>query len=106
MAVSRAAIIDANFTRAISALSATAVPADLDAPLRSGYRLTGRKALELFESMLSSRHLDLTARELKARGEGFYTIGASGHECNAAVAAATRPTDPAFLHYRAGAFFV
>jgi 2-oxoisovalerate dehydrogenase E1 component len=106
MAVSRAAIIDANFTRAVSALAAPAVPGDLDAPLRSGYRLTGRKALELFESMLSSRHLDLTARELKARGEGFYTIGASGHECNVAVAAATESTDPAFLHYRSGAFFV
>src|SRR6185503_12878160 len=30
----------------------------------------------------------------------------SGHEGNAAVAAALRPTDPAFLHYRSGGFFV
>jgi 2-oxoisovalerate dehydrogenase E1 component len=106
MAVNRAAIIDDNFTRGVRALSAPAHRADLDAPLRSGRRLTGRVALELLESMISSRHLDLTARELKARGESFYTIGASGHECNAAVAAATRHTDPAFLHYRAGAFYV
>src|SRR6185503_9531818 len=30
----------------------------------------------------------------------------SGHEGNAAVAAALRPSDPAFLHYRSGGFFV
>jgi 2-oxoisovalerate dehydrogenase E1 component len=57
--------------------------------------------------MLGSRHLDLTARWLRQkRGAGFYTIGSSGHEGNAAVAAALRPTDPALLHYRSGAFFL
>ena len=106
MAISRAAIIDENFIRAVKALPTPAHRADLDAPLREGSRLTGRIALELLESMFSSRHLDLTSRELKSRGQSFYTIGASGHECNATVAAATRHTDPAFLHYRAGAFFV
>ncbi len=39
-------------------------------------------------------------------GRGFYTIGSAGHEANAAVAAALRPTDPALLHYRSGAFYL
>ncbi|WP_346427872.1 thiamine pyrophosphate-dependent enzyme [Halomonas sp. NO4] len=61
---------------------------------------------ELFESQLMSRHLDLHARRLQARGEAFYTIGSAGHEGNAAIAAALRPTDPAFLHYRDAAFLI
>ena len=54
----------------------------------------------------ASRHLDLAARWLRAPGQGFYTIGSAGHEGNAAVAAALRPTDPALLHYRSGAFYL
>jgi 2-oxoisovalerate dehydrogenase E1 component len=62
--------------------------------------------LDLFDSQLGSRHLDLAARWLRSRGKGFYTIGSSGHEGNAAIAAALQPTDPALLHYRSGGFFV
>ncbi|GGX91976.1 MFS transporter [Litchfieldella qijiaojingensis] len=62
--------------------------------------------VELFESQLMSRHLDLHARRLQARGEAFYTIGSAGHEGNAAIARALRPTDPAFLHYRDAAFLI
>src|SRR5689334_2739684 len=62
-------------------------------------------ALQLFEAQLTSRHLDLAARWLRSFGEGYYTIGSSGHEGNAAVAAAVRPTDPALLHYRSGGFY-
>ena len=40
-----------------------------------------------------------------AAGKGYYTIGSAGHESNAAVAAALRPTDPALLHYRSGGFY-
>ncbi|WP_456237997.1 thiamine pyrophosphate-dependent enzyme [Micromonospora narathiwatensis] len=32
-------------------------------------------------------------------------MGSAGHEGNAAVAAALRPTDPALLHYRSGGFY-
>ena len=67
--------------------------------------LTGAQALELFDAQLASRHLDLAARWLRSFGEGFYTIGSSGHEGNAAVAAAVRATDPALLHYRSGGFY-
>jgi 2-oxoisovalerate dehydrogenase E1 component len=55
--------------------------------------------------MLASRHLDLAARYLRKEGAGVYTIGSAGHESNAAVAAALRPTDPALLHYRSGGFY-
>lgn len=58
----------------------------------------------LFRSQVLSRQLDRTSRKLQARGEGFYTIGSSGHEGNAAVAAALRVGDMAFLHYRDAAF--
>nr|WP_239090891.1 thiamine pyrophosphate-dependent enzyme [Asanoa iriomotensis] len=61
--------------------------------------------LAVFDAQLTSRHLDLAARWLRSFGEGFYTIGSAGHESNAAVAAALRHTDPAFLHYRSGAFY-
>ncbi len=60
---------------------------------------------QLFEAGALSRHLDFAARDLHARGEGFYTIGSAGHESNAAVALALRPDDPALLHYRSGAFY-
>jgi 2-oxoisovalerate dehydrogenase E1 component len=67
--------------------------------------LSPERALALFESQLQSRHLDLAARWLRARGTGFHTIGGCGHEGNAALAAALRVTDPALLHYRSGGFY-
>ena len=68
--------------------------------------MTAQVCLALFDVVLSSRHLDLAARWLRSQGKGYYTIGSSGHEANAAVAAALRPTDPALLHYRSGGFFL
>lgn len=68
--------------------------------------LSAPALVELFESQLMSRHLDLHARRLQARGEAFYTIGSAGHEGNAAIARAFRHTDPAFLHYRDAAFLI
>ncbi|TMJ12555.1 MAG: MFS transporter [Alphaproteobacteria bacterium] len=65
----------------------------------------GREEMvELFYSQAASRQMDRLSRRLQARGEGFYTIGSSGHENNAAVAAALRLGDMAFLHYRSNAF--
>lgn len=59
----------------------------------------------LWAAQLAARAVDLHARELQAAGEGFYTIGSLGHESNAAVAQALRPTDPALLHYRSAGFY-
>src|ERR1700754_131563 len=74
--------------------------------LRDGSSLTVGHCLALFDAQIGSRHLDLAARWLRSLGKGYYTIGSSGHEGNAAVAAALRPTDPALLHYRSGGFFL
>jgi 2-oxoisovalerate dehydrogenase E1 component len=97
--------IDAAFLAAVQALPSATSAGDARAPLRAAAGLTGARALQLFDSQLQSRHLDLAARWLRARGTGFYTIGSSGHEGNAAVAAVLRVGDPALLHYRSGAFY-
>lgn len=93
--------IDAHFTAAISALTG---PPEPDPAVLSG--LSPELAQALFDAQLGSRHLDLAARWLRSRAKGFYTIGSAGHESNAAVAAALRPSDPALLHYRSGGFFL
>lgn len=68
--------------------------ADLPAPL----------AVSIYRAQCLSRALDRESRAMQKAGQGYYTIGSSGHEGMAAVAAALRPTDPAFLHYRDAAF--
>ncbi|MET0426397.1 MAG: thiamine pyrophosphate-dependent enzyme [Actinoplanes sp.] len=97
--------LDERFRDAVSALPAPGARRLPDDAVRDGALLTGARALELFDAQLASRHLDLAARWLRSFNEGFYTIGSSGHEGNAAVAAALLPTDPALLHYRSAAFF-
>ncbi len=60
----------------------------------------------LYRAQITSRQLDLAARWMRSEhSRGYYTIGSAGHESNAAIALATRPTDPALLHYRSGAFY-
>ena len=61
---------------------------------------------QLFDVQVASRHCDLAARWLRGQQKGYYTIGSAGHESNAAVAMALRPTDPALLHYRSGGFYL
>lgn len=99
----RAEIVDQNFHQRVAS-------GDLPAP---GVRLSladaglsEAKLVQLFESQLLSRQLDLCSRKLQARGESFYTIGSAGHEGNAAIAAAFRHNDIAFLHYRDAAFLI
>jgi 2-oxoisovalerate dehydrogenase E1 component len=66
--------------------------------------LTNADAVTIFRAACTSRALDRTSRAMQRAGQGFYTIGSSGHEGMAAVALALRPTDMAFLHYRDAAF--
>jgi 2-oxoisovalerate dehydrogenase E1 component len=96
--------VDRAFLDGMRALSAPP-PRDPAVPLSPGSPLTGTRCLEVFGSQLASRHLDLAARVLRRQGHGYYTIGSAGHEANAFVAGALRPTDPALLHYRAGGFY-
>jgi 2-oxoisovalerate dehydrogenase E1 component len=68
--------------------------------------LDKKTAIELFDSQIKSRLLDIIARQLKEKGLSFYTIGSSGHEGNAVLGQVFKSTDMAFLHYRSGAFFI
>ena len=90
--------VDRHFLQTVPGLAA--------GPVTGSGGLDDDLLLRLFDAQLGSRHLDLAARELRSRNQGFYTIGSAGHESNAAVAAALRPTDPALLHYRSGAFYL
>ncbi len=103
--LNRAEICDQNFVEFVREWDGRVQrrPAD-DAPVLPDSTLDAHGFLELFESQLISRHLDLMARVLRVQNKVFYTIGSSGHEGNAMVARLTRHTDPAFLHYRSGAF--
>ena len=66
--------------------------------------ISDAEAVAIFRAQCLSRNLDRRSRKMQAEGQGYYTIGSSGHEGMAAVAAALRPSDMAFLHYRDGAF--
>lgn len=61
-------------------------------------------AVTLYRAQVLSRALDLQSRVMQKTGQGFYTIGSSGHEGVAALGAALRVDDIAFLHYRDAAF--
>ncbi|MEJ1098527.1 MULTISPECIES: thiamine pyrophosphate-dependent enzyme [unclassified Pseudoxanthomonas] len=103
--LNRAEICDQNFIEFVKEWDAPvdARPAPNESIL-DGSALDAQGFLELLESQLISRHLDLMARVLRVQNKVFYTIGSSGHEGNAMVARLTRHTDPAFLHYRSGGF--
>ncbi len=93
----RAAIVHDNFLRRVAS-------GDLPAGNIAGGPLPPELAVSIYRSGCLTRALDRTSRAMQAAGQGFYTIGSSGHEGMAAVAAALRPTDMAFLHYRDAAF--
>ncbi len=104
--LNRAEVCDQNFIEFVQNWrgQATAAGARDEAAVLPGSVLSRQAFLDLFESQLISRHLDLMARVLRVKNKVFYTIGSSGHEGNAMLARLTRRTDPAFLHYRSGAF--
>lgn len=101
----RAEVVDRNFREFVEAHPGARhrKPAPHD-PILPGAPISADEFRELFESQLLSRHLDLMARVLRLRNAVFYTIGSAGHEGNALLGRLTRHTDPAFLHYRSGAF--
>ncbi|TWT45936.1 Pyruvate dehydrogenase E1 component subunit beta [Phycisphaerae bacterium RAS1] len=105
--MNRAEVVDRNFVQFCQQAAQTCharARRPLDEPVGADTPdITGRVLSELFESQVLSRRLDLMARELRKSNRGFYTIGSSGHEGNAVLGRALRFSDPAFLHYRAGA---
>jgi 2-oxoisovalerate dehydrogenase E1 component len=99
----RAEIIDRNF---VERVSEGVLP---EARVRVCLEETGLRpseVVDLFESQVISRHLDLRARILKNTNDCFYTIGSSGHEGNAVLGKVFRLDDMAFLHYRSGALMI
>lgn len=93
----RADIVHENFLRRVAAR-------DLPAGAAPSGPLSVTEAVAVYRAGCLSRALDREARRMQRAGQGFYTIGSSGHEGMAAVAAALRPDDMAFLHYRDAAF--
>lgn len=93
----RADIVHDNFLRRVAAR-------DLPAGAPPSGPLTGPDAVAIYRAGCLTRALDRQSRVMQRAGQGFYTIGSSGHEGLAAIAAALRPTDMAFLHYRDAAF--
>jgi 2-oxoisovalerate dehydrogenase E1 component len=95
--MARAAIVHQNFLDRVAA-------GDLPAGNAPVGPLSPQDAVSIYRSGCLSRAMDLKSRAMQKAGQGFYTIGSSGHEGMAAIAAALRPTDMAFLHYRDAAF--
>ncbi|MXP48419.1 MFS transporter [Altererythrobacter luteolus] len=93
----RAQIVHENFLRRVAA-------GDLPQGHAPSGPLSPELAVSIYRSGCLTRALDRTSRAMQSKGQGFYTIGSSGHEGMAAIAAALRPTDMAFLHYRDAAF--
>ncbi len=106
MTFDRVAIVSGALDTFLAEVRPAAARIDPEAPLRPGGSLTARRAIELFEDQVASRVLDAAARELKKTDRSFYTIGSAGHENNAVLGARLLITDPAFLHYRSGAFMM
>ncbi|MEP7270339.1 MAG: thiamine pyrophosphate-dependent enzyme, partial [Acidobacteriota bacterium] len=100
--ITRVEIVQARLDEFLNNAGPARKPLARTAQLREGSRLTVERALEVFEAQVTSRLLDVAARELKKRNLGFYTISSAGHEQNAIVGALLRLDDPCFLHYRAG----
>ena len=91
--VNRALVCDENFQEFVRGWSGQAGrKPQPDSPVLPGSECSARDFLEIFESQLVSRHLDLMARVLRVQQKVFYTIGSSGHEGNAMVARLARHT--------------
>lgn len=99
----RASVVDEQFIKRVQQADFPEPSSTIDPATAE---LDKKTAIELFDSQIKSRLLDLIARQLKEKGLSFYTIGSSGHEGNAVFGKVFRTTDIAFLHYRSGAFFL
>jgi 2-oxoisovalerate dehydrogenase E1 component len=97
--------LDQHFIQTVGGLPGGPARPEPAAPVRPGSSLDGGTLLAIFDAQAQSRHLDFAARWMQQQGRGYYTISSAGHEGNAAVAAALRPSDPALLHYRSGGFY-
>ncbi|MGL6028262.1 MAG: dehydrogenase E1 component subunit alpha/beta [Legionella sp.] len=99
----RASVVDEQFLKRVLAVEFPPAKSTMSFDTAE---LDKKTAIDLFDSQIKSRLLDVIARQLKEKGLSFYTIGSSGHEGNAVLGQVFRLTDMAFLHYRSGAFYL
>src|SRR6478736_1459261 len=90
-----AEVCDQNFLEFVQnwqggAVKPSALSPQPSSPVLPGSLCSVGDFIDLFDSQLVSRHLDLMARVLRVKNKVFYTIGSSGHEGNAMVARLTR----------------
>ncbi|WP_086933630.1 thiamine pyrophosphate-dependent enzyme [Agarilytica rhodophyticola] len=91
--MNRSEIIHNNFIERVS-------KADLPSASHLTATLTNSELVDIFETQLMSRLLDIISRRMSSRKQSFYTIGSSGHEGNAIFGKVFKSNDIAFLHYR------
>ena len=74
----------------------------LDAPTATGAldQLPVTEALRIYRWMRTARRIDAMERELLARGEAFFHVGAAGHEASASLAPLLSRGDYIHAHYR------
>lgn len=99
----RAEVLDRNF---IQFVKESQLPPALSQTGLEEAGLSPSEFMDLFETQMMSRQMDLRARILKSQNECYYTIGSSGHEGNAVWGKVFRLTDMAFVHYRSCAFMI
>ena len=114
----RAEVIDKNFIKFVSdrhfpvarsttGLKNSQVSSETDATAQTNAPiLSGAEFMDLFETQMMSRQMDLRARILKNQNECYYTIGSSGHEGNAVWGKVFRISDMGFVHYRSCALMI
>ena len=96
-AMDRVTIVHENFVRRVAA-------GDFPQGKPASGPLAAELAISIYRNACLTRAMDRESRRMQAAGQGYYSIGPSGHEGMAAVAAALRPSDMAFRHYRDAAF--
>ncbi len=99
----RASVVDEQFMKRVS-LAHFPGAKSTTTPAQAG--IDKKNTIELFDSQIKSRLLDLIARQLKEKGLSYYTIGSSGHEGNTVFGQVFRVSDMAFLHYRSAGFYL
>ncbi len=101
--LNRAVVVDEQF---IASIQMNQFPSAISHTQFEQAEIDKQQAIQLFDTQIKSRLLDIIARELKEKGLSFYTIGSSGHEGNAGIGLVLSLKDVAFLHYRSGAFYI
>ena len=78
----------------------TGRPVDAPSAVDAVDQLPVAQALRIYRWMRTARRIDAMERELLARGEAFFHVGAAGHEASASLAPFLSRGDYIHAHYR------